>query len=105
LYAKNRIKDFKKYEVLDENSKNIGTVVIEYRGGNIVILHPGLNVIGKGYGAELYKLISSELKVTIQEWNEGAISNSNSSKKMWDFLEKEGIAKRIFSEDGDNFRV
>lgn len=104
-YAKNRIKDFKKYEVLDENGKNIGTVVIEDRGNKTVILHPELSVIGKGYGKELYKSISSTLGVTIQEWTEGAISKSDSAKAMWDSLEKEGSAIRIFNEeDGDNFR-
>ena len=104
-YAKNRIKDFKKYEVLDENGKNIGTVVIEDRRNKTVILHPELSVVGKGYGKELYKSISSKLGVTIQEWNEGAISNSGSAKKMWDSLEKEGSAIRIVDkEQGDNFR-
>jgi hypothetical protein len=44
--------------------------------------------------------------VQIAEWNEGSISNSNSAKKMWDSLEKDGVAKRIFDEEqGDNFRV
>ena len=104
-YVKNRIKDFKKYEVLNENGNNIGTVVIENRGNKTVILHPELSIIGKGYGKELYKSISSELGVTIQEWTEGAISRSDSAKKMWDSLEKEGSAIRIFDEEqGDNFR-
>lgn len=101
-----RKKDFKKYEVLNENGNNIGTVVVEYRSNKSVILHPKLDVIGKGYGKKLYKHISSKFNVQIEEWNEGAISNSNSAKKMWDSLEKEGIAKRIFDEEqGDNFRV
>ena len=104
-YAKNRIKAFKKYEVLDENGKNIGTVTIEDRGNKTVILHPELSVIGKGYGKDLYKFISSTLGVTIQEWNEGTISKSSSAKKMWNSLEKEGSAVRIFDEkQGDNFR-
>lgn len=104
-YAKNRIKDFKKYEVLDNSGKNIGTVVIEDRGNKTVILHPELSVIGKGYGKDLYKTISSKLGVTIQEWTEGAISKSDSAKAMWDSLKKEGSAIRIVNEeDGDNFR-
>jgi hypothetical protein len=104
-YAKNRIKDFKKYEVLNENGTSIGTVVIEFRGKTTVILHPELSTVGKGYGKELYKAISSNLNVTIQEWNEGNISKSDSAKNMWDSLEKEGSAVRIFDEEqGDNFR-
>ena len=103
--SESRLKNFKKYEVLDENGKNIGTVVIEDRGNKTVILHPELSVIGKGYGKDLYKTISSKLGVTIQEWTEGAISKSDSAKAMWNSLEKEGSAIRIVNEeDGDNFR-
>lgn len=101
-----RLKSFKQYEVLNESGDNIGTVVVEYRGNESVILHPKLNVIGKGYGKDLYKLISSKFNVEVQEWNEGAIANSDSAKKMWASLEKEGSAKRIIdAEQGDNFRV
>ncbi len=101
-----RKKDFKKYEVLNENGNSIGTVIIEHRGHKSVILHPKLDVVGKGYGKKLYKHISSKFDVQIEEWNEGAISNSSSAKKMWDSLEKEGSAKRIFDEEqGYNFRV
>lgn len=104
--SESRLKDFKKYEVLDENGKNIGTVIIEYRTDKSVILHPELNITGKGYGRDLYKLISSKFNVEIQEWNEGAISNSDSAKAMWNSLEKEGIAKRVINdEQGDNFRT
>jgi len=103
---KSRLKDFKQYEVLDENNNSIGTVVIEYRGDKSVILHPKLNVNGKGYGKDLYKLVSNKFNVEVQEWNEGAIANTDSAKKMWDSLEKEGSAKRIFdAEQGDNFRI
>ena len=100
-----RLKSFKQYEVLNESGDNIGTVVVEYRGNESVILHPKLNVISKGYGKDLYKLISSKFNVEVQEWSEGAIVNSDSAKKMWDSLEKEGSAKRIVDEQGDNFRV
>ena len=101
-----RKKDFKKYEVLNENGNSVGTVVVEYRGKDSVILHPKLDIVGKGYGKALYKFIASNFNVQIQEWNEGAISNSSVAKKMWDSLEKEGVAKRIFDEEqGDNFRV
>lgn len=101
-----RLKSFKQYEVLNENGDNIGTVVVEYRGKNSVILHPKLDVIGKGYGKALYKFIASNFNVQIEEWNEGAISNSSFAKKMWDSLEKEGSAKRMIdAEQGDNFRV
>lgn len=101
-----RLKSFKQYEVLNENGDNIGTVVVEYRGNESVILHPKLNVTDKGYGKDLYKLISSKFNVEVQEWSEGAIANSDSAKKMWDSLEKEGSAKRIIdAEQGDNFRV
>ena len=104
--SKSRLKDFKQYKVLNENGNSIGTVVIEYRGDKSVILHPKLNVTGKGYGKDLYKLVSSKFNVEIQEWNEGAIANTDSAKKMWDSLEKEGSAKRIVdAEQGDNFRV
>ena len=97
---------FKQYEVLDKNKNNIGTVVVEYRGKNTVILHPKLNITNKGYGKNLYKLISSKFNVEIQEWNEGNISNSSAAKYMWDSLEKEGVAKRIIdNESGYNFRV
>ena len=102
----NRLKDFKQYQVLDEKGNDIGSVVIEYRGDKNVILHPKLNISGKGYGKDLYKLISSKFNVEIQEWNEGGISKSDSAKAMWDSLEKEGSAKRIVDEEqGDNFRV
>ena len=100
------LKNFKQYQVLDEKNNDIGSVVIEYRGDKTVILHPKLTITGKGYGKDLYKLISSKFNVDIQEWNEGAIANSNAAKKMWDSLEKEGIAKRIVDEEqGDNFRI
>ena len=102
----NRLKDFKQYQVLDEKGNDIGSVVIEYRGDKNVILHPKLNISGKGYGKDLYKLISSKFNVEIQEWNEGGISKSDSAKAMWDSLEKEGSVKRIVDEEqGDNFRV
>lgn len=101
-----RLNNFKQYQVLDEKNNDIGSVVIEYRGDKTVILHPKLTITGKGYGKDLYKLISSKFNVDIQEWNEGAIANSNSAKKMWDSLEKEGVAKRIVDEEqGDNFRI
>jgi len=104
--SESRLKDFKQYEVLDENNNPIGNVVIEYRGDKSVILHPKLSITSKGYGKDLYKLISSKFNVEIQEWSEGTIDNSNSAKKMWDSLEKEGSAKRIVDiEQGDNFRV
>ena len=101
-----RLKDFKKYQVLDEKGDDIGTVVIEYRGKDRVILHPKLNIVGKGYGKDLYKFVSNKFNVSIEEWNEGAISNSSAAKKMWNSLEKEGSAKRIIDEEqGDNFRI
>ena len=101
-----RLKDFKQYQVLDEKGDDIGTVVIEYRGEDTVILHPKLNVVGKGYGKDLYKFVSNKFNVSIEEWNEGAISNSSAAKKMWDSLEKDGDAKRIVDEEqGDNFRL
>ena len=101
-----RLKDFKQYQVLDEKGNDIGSVVIEYRGKDTVILHPKLNITGKGYGKDLYKLISSKLNVEIQEWSESGISKSDSAKAMWNSLEKEGSAKRIVDEEqGDNFRV
>ena len=104
--SESRLKDFKQYEVLDENNNPIGNVVIEYRGDKSVILHPKLSITSKGYGKDLYKLISSKFNVEIQEWSEGTIDNSNSAKKMWDSLEKEGVAKRMIDiEQGDNFRV
>jgi len=101
----NRLKDFKQYQVLDEKGNDIGSVVIEYRGSKNVILHPKLKIEGKGYGKDLYKFISNKFNVEIQEWKEGAIANSSAAKKMWDSLEKEGTAKRIIDEEGDNFRV
>lgn len=100
------LKNFKQYQVLDEKNNDIGSVVIEYRGDKTVILHPKLTITGKGYGKDLYKLISSKFNVDIQEWNEGAIANTNAAKKMWDSLEKEGVAERIVDEEqGDNFRI
>ena len=75
----NRLKDFKQYQVLDEKGNDIGSVVIEYRWNKNVILHPKLKIEGKGYGKDLYKLISSKFNVDIQEWNEGAIANSNAA--------------------------
>jgi len=100
------LNNFKQYQVLDEKNNDIGSVIIEYRGDQTVILHPKLTITGKGYGKDLYKLISSKFNVEIQEWNEGGISKSDSAKAMWDSLEKEGNAKRIVDEEqGDNFRV
>jgi predicted kinase len=100
------LKNFKQYQVLDEKNNDIGSVVIEYRGDKTVILHPKLTITGKGYGKDLYKLVSSKFNVDIQEWSEGAIANTNAAKKMWDSLEKEGVAKRIVDEEqGDNFRI
>jgi hypothetical protein len=101
-----RLKDFKQYQVLDEKGNDIGSVVIEYRGDKTVILHPKLNISGKGYGKDLYKFVSNKFGVEIQEWNEAGISKSDSAKAMWDSLEKKGTAKRIIDEEqGDNFRV
>lgn len=102
---KNALKYFEKYEVLDENKKVIGTVVIEKINDNILQLHPDLKTVGKGYGKELYKYISQKYNSEIREWSGGAISKSEAAKKLWDSFEKEGLAKRTVSEDGDNFRT
>ena len=89
----------KKFEVLDENKKIIGTVTLDIAKDRSITAHPTLNVIGKGYGQELYQIISLTFSAPIIEWGPHNISKSPEGKKLWKSLEKKGLAKAKYQWD------
>ena len=89
----------KKFEVLDENKKIIGTVTLDIAKDRSITAHPTLNVIGKGYGQELYQIISLTFSAPFIEWGPHNISKSPEGKKLWKSLEKKGLAKAKYQWD------
>lgn len=95
--------DVHHYEVLDENKRKIGTVIIENYEGKRLVLHPELTVTHKGYGQELYQYIADRYQLPVWE-SFGLIGKSDDGKKLWDSLQRNGVTSSTF--DGDvNRRV
>ena len=90
----------KQFEVLDENGQNIGKVVIEIAKDKSIILHPELISVGKGYGQELYKLISSKYNTAVTEWTHPGVSKTEAAKKLWSSLEKQGLTTPFEFDEG-----
>lgn len=91
----------KKFEVLDENKKIIGTVTLDIAKKGAITAHPKLTTIGKGYGQELYQIISLTFGAPVIEWGPHNISKSLEGKKLWSSLEKKGLAKAKYQWDDD----
>lgn len=93
--------DLETREVLDENGNVIGEVRMEFRGKNrdeTVVLHPTLNVQGKGYGQELYQYIANTYGIPVEE-SFGEIPKSNAAQKMWNSMYKKGLTQLSNDED------
>ena len=91
----------KKFEVLDENKKIIGTVTLDIAKKGAITAHPKLTTIGKGYGQELYQILSLTFGAPVIEWGPHNISKSPEGKKLWSNLEKKGLAKAKYKWDDD----
>lgn len=89
--------DVRRFEVLNEDNNVIGSVQLEF-GKQGVTIHPKLNVIGKGYGQELYKYISKTFNTKVIE-SFGLIGKSDAAKKLWKSMQNKGLTEIIKADD------